>query len=158
MNSEVITEEYWHWFHGLIGISQKEKETLLKVCPNVKDWYDFAKRKKTSELFFDWEKEKKKTPKQKERQEQIQKLLESDAQRIRLQNLYEVVKQKGIKLCLRESKEYPKRLKELDLSPFLLYYYGNLPKDTIPSLAVIGARNCSTYGEEVACVFSREFS
>lgn len=155
-------EECWHWFHGLLGISQKEKEVLLKICLNVEDWYEAAQKKKTAELFEYWKKEKQQqkqeTQKQKERQEQVQQLLESDAQRIRLQNLYEVVKEKKIKLCLRDSEAYPKRLKKLDLSPFVLYYYGELPKDTIPSLAIIGARNCSTYGEEVACVFAKELS
>ena len=162
MNSERKLEECWHWFHGLMGISQKEKEILLKICPEVEKWHEFAKKKTTAELFIYQQEtqniQKKETPKQKERREQVQQLLESDAQRIRLQSLYEIVKEKNIKLCLRESKEYPQRLKQLEYSPFLLYYYGKLPKDTIPSLAIIGARNCSTYGEEVASVFSRELS
>ncbi len=155
MNHEEIIEQYWHWFHGLIGISQKEKEELLRICPNVKDWYEFSKRKKTVELFVNLQK---RSIKQEERKKQIQQLLESDTQRIRLQNLYEIAKEKGMKLCLRNSNDYPKRLKEIESAPFVLYYYGNLPKDTIPSLAVIGARNCSTYGEEIASRFSGELS
>ena len=33
MNKQVELERYWHWFHGLFGISQKEKERLLNICP-----------------------------------------------------------------------------------------------------------------------------
>ena len=47
MSNREQLEQYWHWFHGLVGISQKEKEVLLKICPEVKIWYEFAKQKKT---------------------------------------------------------------------------------------------------------------
>ena len=99
MNSERKLEECWHWFHGLMGISQKEKEILLKICPEVEKWHEFAKKKTTAELFIYQQEtqniQKKETPKQKERREQVQQLLESDAQRIRLQSLYEIVKEKN---------------------------------------------------------------
>ena len=156
MNNQIELEWYWHWFHGLVGISQKEKEGLLNIYPKVEIWYEFAKSKKTLELFLS--KQKKETEKQKERREQVQNILESDAQRIRLQQLYEFIKEKKINICFRDSEKYPKRLKEIYLPPLVLYYYGALPKDTIPSLAIIGARNCSTYGEEIASVFARELS
>ena len=78
MNNQIELEWYWHWLHGLVGISQKEKEGLLNLCPKVEIWYEFAKRQKTSELFLS--KQKKETEKQKERREQVQTILESDAQ------------------------------------------------------------------------------
>lgn len=166
MSNQVELERYWHWFHGLFGISQKEKEGLLKICPKVEVWYEFAKQQKTSELFLykreEQEKElkiqKKETEKQKARREEVQKILESDTQRSKLEYLYEVIKENKIKICFRESIEYPKRLKEIYLPPFVLYYYGTLPKETSPSLAIIGARNCSTYGEEIASIFARELA
>ena len=162
MNNQVELERYWHWFHGLFGISQKEKEFLLNICPKVEVWYEFAKKQKTSELFLykqeELKIEKKETEKQKERREEIQNILESDTQRSKLEYLYEVIKENKIKICFRESVEYPKRLKEIYLPPFVLYYYGTLPKETRPSLAIIGARNCSTYGEEVASIFARELA
>lgn len=156
MNNQIELEWYWHWFHGLVGISQKEKEGLLNLCPKVEIWYESAKRQKTSELFLS--KQKKETEKQKERREQVQTILESDVQRVRLWQLYEFIKEKKINVCFRDSEKYPKRLKEIYLPPLVLYYYGTLPKDTMPSLAIIGSRNCSMYGEEIASVFARELS
>ena len=44
-------EEYWHWFHGLTGITYKEKEALLALCPDVKAWYEAAEQKRAEELF-----------------------------------------------------------------------------------------------------------
>ena len=74
MNNQVELERYWHWFHGLFGISQKEKEGLLNICPKVEVWYEFAKKQKTSELFLykqeELKIEKKETEKQKERREE----------------------------------------------------------------------------------------
>lgn len=45
---------------------------------------------------------------------------------------------------------YPKRLLNLDKPPMELFYYGELPKDDVSSIAVIGARNCSEYGRYMA--------
>ena len=58
----------------------------------------------------------------------------------------------------RESENFPEQLRTLFLPPFVLYYYGSLPREEEPSLAVIGARNCSVYGEEIAESFSRELA
>ena len=61
MSNREQLEQYWHWFHGLVGISQKEKEVLLKLCPEVKIWYEFAKQKKTADIFlYEQEKQQKK--------------------------------------------------------------------------------------------------
>lgn len=45
---------------------------------------------------------------------------------------------------------YPKRLRELSGAPDKLYVLGKLPGERIPSVAVIGARDCSDYGKYVA--------
>ena len=36
MNIELEREEYWHWYHSLTGISQKEKEELLEEIMALK--------------------------------------------------------------------------------------------------------------------------
>ena len=67
-------------------------------------------------------------------------------------------KKKGISMVCPKSEEYPERLKSIFLPPLMLYYYGSLPKEDTPSLAVIGARNCSVYGEEIAASFSKQLA
>ena len=52
----------------------------------------------------------------------------------------------GIRFIPHYSDEYPRRLKETAGHPFALFVLGDLPKDDKPSVAVIGARNCSQYG------------
>ena len=47
-------------------------------------------------------------------------------------------------------EEYPKKLLDIPDSPLGLWYKGSLPDEELPSVAVIGARECSEYGEAVA--------
>lgn len=64
------------------------------------------------------------------------------------------LKEKGIKVVSCDDHAYPGRLKEIPNKPFLLYYRGGLPKETMPCVAVIGARMCSEYGRSVAVEFA----
>ena len=46
--------------------------------------------------------------------------------------------------------EYPKRLREIPGAPLGIWHIGALPAEDLPSVAIIGARQCSPYGEHVA--------
>ena len=155
MKERLEREEYWHWFHGLTGISQKEKEELLKLCPKVEEWYEVSEGRRTKELM---EPVCEETERQKDRKEQIIGILESPEKKKELRRSYEAAKKKRISMVCRESEEYPERLRNIFLPPLMLYYYGELPKEEFPSLAVIGARNCSVYGEEIARGFSGQLA
>ena len=155
MNNKLEREEYWHWFHSLTGISQKEKEELLKSCPEVEKWYSAGEKKEVQELFGPLCEE---FEKQKNRRKHIISVLEEDSLKESARKSYESAKNKGIKMVCRESEEFPRRLKHIFLPPLMLYYYGELPKEEVPSLAVIGARNCSVYGKEIAAGFSGRLS
>ena len=155
MTNKLEREEYWHWFHGLNGISQKEKEELLRLCPEVSAWYEAGEKKHIKELFGPACEESKK---QKDRGSQMISVLEDEQQRERLKRSYEKAKRNGISMVCRESETYPERLKNIFLPPLMLYYYGELPSETKPTLAIIGARNCSVYGEEIAGSFSRQLA
>ena len=60
------------------------------------------------------------------------------------------MEEKKIRVINKEEKEYPRRLKEIPKPPEKLYILGSLPVERIPSVAVIGARDCSEYGRYVA--------
>jgi len=148
-------EQYWHWFHGLSGISHKEKEELLILCPEVKQWYEASQCGRSGELL---EPSVNETEPQKDRRIQIIGALEDQKQRDALKRSYQEAKEKGISMVCRESEQYPERLKQIFLPPFMLYFYGKLPDAERPSLAIIGARNCSVYGEEIAAGFSGQLA
>ena len=51
--------------------------------------------------------------------------------------------------------DYPERLRNIPDPPRTLYVRGNLPPDDVPTVAIIGARNASDYGLQVARSFGR---
>lgn len=56
----------------------------------------------------------------------------------------------GIRVVERGERDYPARLLEIPDPPERLYVLGRLPEEKIPSVAIIGARECSEYGSYVA--------
>lgn len=59
----------------------------------------------------------------------------------------------GIGFVTAREPEYPKRLVEIPDAPYALYYAGRLPEAARPTVAIIGARNCSEYGRGMARQF-----
>ena len=55
----------------------------------------------------------------------------------------------------KRQEGYPKRLKPLAGMPEELYVEGTLPVDECPSIAIVGARNCSHYGANMAKEYAR---
>lgn len=63
---------------------------------------------------------------------------------------YEKMKQKEIEILLWGEKDYPKNLWEIEDAPRVLFYKGKMPDEAQPTVAIIGARECSAYGSYVA--------
>lgn len=59
---------------------------------------------------------------------------------------------------LKGDKEYPRFLGQIRNAPRQLYVRGQLPDENTPSVAVIGARSCSIYGQEMAEWFAAELA
>lgn len=58
----------------------------------------------------------------------------------------------GIRMLRLQDEEYPERLREIPHPPKELYVLGEIPKEQTPTVAIIGARDCSEYGSYVASV------
>ena len=71
---------------------------------------------------------------------------------------YEEMTKRGISFVTQKEEAYPNRLKDIYEAPYYLFYKGELPDSKKPSIAVIGARNCSFYGTEMARYFARELA
>ncbi len=54
----------------------------------------------------------------------------------------------GISMISYFDSAYPKSLKNIDDRPLLLHYNGDLKALDLPTIAVIGSRNCSAYASE----------
>ena len=71
-----------------------------------------------------------------------------------LGKLYE----RGIGFVSVEDDSFPKRLREIPDCPYGIYYIGKLPPEDTPSVAIVGARNCSGYGREQARIFAEKLA
>ena len=67
-----------------------------------------------------------------------------------LEEEYHSLGEKQIGLVLQEEEGFPRKLLEIPDPPYGLFYKGKLPEQKQPSVAVIGARECSEYGRFVA--------
>lgn len=69
---------------------------------------------------------------------------------------YHKMEERGIRFIIPQDSMYPERLKSLYDMPQGLYMAGDIPGKGRPAVAIVGARNCSHYGEEMAFVLARE--
>ncbi len=67
---------------------------------------------------------------------------------------YEKIRRQGICHVGYGLAGYPEKLLEIPGAPLSLYYRGSLPDATEPSVAIIGARVCSSYGKHTAELFA----
>ena len=136
-------KEYWYWLCNIEGIGLKKIQAILNVyetpevafCENTKGLEGIA-------CLTQMDKEQFKKSKDK----------------TLIQDNYAKLQKKGIYFVTKEDIDYPSKLKEIYNPPFALYVKGALPKYNQKSIAVIGARNCSDYGREMAGYISAELA
>lgn len=75
-----------------------------------------------------------------------------------LRNELERLEDKRVRFITPHDEEYPKRLLAIHGYPMGIFYKGRLPEDERPAAAVIGARNCTNYGKQMASYLARELS
>ena len=63
---------------------------------------------------------------------------------------YEKTKERGLRFCPITADDYPTRLKDIYDPPFALFYRGELPKEEGMKVSIVGARICSTYGQNIS--------
>ncbi len=71
---------------------------------------------------------------------------------------YEKMYQQGNRIISVHDKAYPEKLKNIVSYPYALFLRGNLPSEKKISIAIVGARNCTAYGKEVAKWYARELA
>ena len=67
-----------------------------------------------------------------------------------LDKKYEELLREGIEMVTLTDEAFPGNLQSIPDPPFCLYYKGQLPKEGLPSVSIIGARQCSEYGHYIA--------
>ena len=71
---------------------------------------------------------------------------------------YEELEKSGFHYVSLYGEGYPDRLRGIENPPIGLYFRGSLPDPNAPTVAVIGARFCSSYGRYMARQFGMELA
>ena len=67
-----------------------------------------------------------------------------------IEKCWEKLQEQGIRMIPYFSEEYPKKLTNISQPPYALYVKGSLPRENQVSVAIVGARRCTHYGDQIA--------
>lgn len=124
---------YELWLCSFPDISNRQLIKLAEICGGAQGTY-YAGTDKWNQVL---------------KEKQVESLKQF-TERWKPQEEYEKLKAKGIRLVTLGDDLYPKRLREIPDPPYGLFVKGSLPEEGDPTVAVIGARDCSPYGSFVA--------
>ncbi|MGF7144783.1 DNA processing protein [Anaerotaenia torta] len=134
--------EYQYWLANLKNIGLRKIDVLLKLFGTAEAVYKAAEK----ELYA---LKKDKALPDRFSEADIETVLRNrDAGRIH--DDYTKLLSRGIYFVTREDTEYPGQLRHICGAPYGLYVRGRLPGQEEKLLAVVGARDCSPYGREMA--------
>lgn len=137
----MVSEVYWYWLNNIEGIGYQTIEKMLRVDKNPQN-------------IFKWTKEDWKgilTLKQ-------QSAFVSSRDFDKIKKKYVELKEKKIDFYSIANPNYPKRLRIIENPPFCLYVRGKLPQENEKTIGIIGARDGTVYGQEMARYYGKEFS
>ena len=85
------------------------------------------------------------------------KLLIQSKRYFRYRSMKEQVKAHEMEVVSYFSRDYPEKCRQISDFPKRLYFKGKLPEEDL-QIAIVGARNCSHYGREMARKFAYELA
>lgn len=138
--------EYWFWLCNIPGMWQGKIKKLLKVFRTPEELYRASEGSVRSTL-------EKESRWKKEDIDQIVSCPRGNEEE-QLEKLYK----KGIHFIHIGMDQYPDRLRNLYDPPYSLYVRGNLPKEDVPTAAIVGARSCTPYGREMTKRLAKSLS
>lgn len=134
-------KEYSYWLHTIPGIGRKKTCLLLEKFGTAKEV--FHAKEDTLETLAGI------------RKADVKNIIASrDTERVHA--AYEKLQKNGIHFILAKEQEFPDSLRTIYDPPLALYYRGTLPAREQKAIAIVGARDCSAYGREIAKYLGRE--
>ena len=128
-------EDYWFWATNIKNINYKKLERLFKIFGGPYYLYKSSvENLKCINCLSD---------------EDIFNIVSSKDENTILLEL-ETLYKKGISFIYPESKMYPEKLKNIYMKPFSLYIIGEMPSADTFSVAIVGARKSTIYGDRTA--------
>ena len=130
--------KYEYWFANIKGISNRRKVEIREKFSVIKELYCLDEEKMGAYGIKENEK----------------KLIVESIKSWQLEQEYKKVNEKEVRCVPFHHWDYPKKLKYISSPPYMLYLRGRMPDPNKKTIAIVGARECSPYGERMA----REFA
>ncbi len=132
--------KYWIWLSKIPGLGSIKTQRLLNIYHNPKEI---------------WKIEKEELKHIEGIGEKLAEEISKQEYREKLDEIQEKMKEEKIELITFQNEAYPKNLRQLYDKPISLYVKGNKSILNQFSLAIIGCRENSTYGKEVATAIGK---
>ena len=132
--------KYEYWYANL-KLSCKRKQEIRKVLKSAEELYYIEESVLRNHL-----------------SEAETKLILQSIKEWKIDEEYQKLEKKGVGFVTILDENYPKRLRNISSPPYALYLKGSLPKEDCLTAAIVGARECSPYGESMAREFAKELS
>ena len=134
-------QPYIHWMTGVEGIGSRTVEKLIKYAGSPKAVYEMTARE-TEKIISAGK----------------AAALAAARKQGNVLEKYREMEERGIRFYSLYHPRYPSRLKNIPDRPYGIYVEGELPEEGVPSVAVIGSRQCSGYGRLMAELCGRELA
>lgn len=136
-------EKYWIWLSRMNGLGSIRKNKLLQIYKTPKNIWNLKFEDIVKLDGFG---------------NKIAEEILEEKYRKNLDKYIEYMEKNNIKMINIYDKEYPKKLKSIYDPPVTLYVKGNIEILKNVSIAIIGCRNCSTYGKQVSTKFAYDLA
>ena len=134
---------YEYWLAGIKEITDLKKQKLREVYGSGKAIY-YIEETKLDKLRFLNEKDV--------------AILKNAKKDTKLEEKWRRTEEKRIQFIPYFLKTYPEKLKYITDPPYALYVLGQLPDEKRKSAAIVGARNCTAYGEQMALQYGKSLA
>lgn len=125
-------DKYLYWLDRIKGLGAVSKRNLMEAFGSAEEVYQGKER--LIRYILDDKKWK----------------LFEEARKEEPDKAFEKMISQNIRMVAYMQNEYPQKLLHIPDPPFCMYYKGKLPEESLPAVAIIGARECSAYGEFIA--------
>ncbi len=135
--------QYQYWLQSLAGIKNKTKQKLVEYCGGAEELY-YMKEKHLASIYGILPEE-----------------TEIILQNRKYWDFYKETERflaSSVSMVTVEEEIFPERLRCLEDCPYAFFYKGNFPKDIEKTVAIVGARACSSYGKAVALELGEKLS
>lgn len=143
----MIHEEYNYWLANIKNIGPRKIEMLLKYFGSAEEIYNASgeilnKIRENSKEDIEYIRVRFTS-------EDVASILNSRCPG-KIEENYAKLHKNSIYFVSKEDESYPEKLKNIYDAPFALYVKGKVPGPGVKTLAIVGARECSPYGKEMA--------